>query len=75
MKNMAGGNQHSEREYFQRRAAEERAAADTASDPLAQRAHLELANCFDELAQSIGEPSEPLRIRIGGNAPVTFGKS
>ena len=57
-----------EREYFERRAAEERAAADLANDPLAQRAHVELASCFEELAQSMraNRPMEPLRIRISG---------
>jgi hypothetical protein len=60
--------EQTEREYFERRAAEERAAAAVATDPIAQRAHVELASCFDQLARSIGSGDGlgPLRARIGG---------
>lgn len=37
-------------EYFQRRAAEERAAAQRTDHPDARRSHLELAERYDEVA-------------------------
>jgi hypothetical protein len=60
-----------ERDYFRRRAVEERAAAEYALDPLAKRAHLELASCYDDIAESIGRSasSERIQFRIGLRAP------
>jgi hypothetical protein len=77
---MSGDRQsENERHYFERRAAEERAAAEIAIDPLAQRAHSELASCFEDLARSIGatRPTEPLRICLGGKgiATISHGKA
>lgn len=71
---MARGKQ-SEREYFEQRATEERAAAAVATDPLAQRAHAQLASCFDELARSIGsgDGHGPLRARIRGAPDMPLG--
>jgi len=40
-------------DYFQRRAAEERSAADRATSEGARNAHLDLAQRYDELAQGI----------------------
>jgi hypothetical protein len=40
--------------YFSRRGSEERKAAETAADPRARQAHLELADRYDELAAAIG---------------------
>jgi hypothetical protein len=40
--------------YFSRRGSEERKAAETAADPRARQAHLELAHRYDELAAAIG---------------------
>ena len=42
----------SDHDYFRRRALEERSAAERASDPVAQRAHLELAGRYDEVAEA-----------------------
>lgn len=42
--------------YFRKRAAEERAAADSAASPKAAAAHLEMADRFDAMA---GEPGIP----------------
>lgn len=44
----------SDRQYFARRAAEERAAASWASHPEAQRSHEVMAERYDELACAIG---------------------
>jgi NAD(P)H-hydrate repair Nnr-like enzyme with NAD(P)H-hydrate dehydratase domain len=47
----------SDHDYFRRRAGEERAAAAGAGDPLAGRAHLELAQLYDEVAAAaLGQP-------------------
>jgi hypothetical protein len=43
----------SDHDYFRRRAAEERAAGERAIDPLARRAHLELAGRYDEVAGAV----------------------
>jgi hypothetical protein len=40
-------------EYFGRRAIEEQAAADNASDLRAREAHLQMAERYNELAQAI----------------------
>jgi hypothetical protein len=55
----------SDHDYFGRRAAEEREAAGRASDPLAKRAHLELAQRYDEIVAAI-VPAQVIELRIGG---------
>jgi len=45
----------SDRAYFMRRAAEERAAAVSASHPGARRSHIEMADRYDELATAMGD--------------------
>ena len=42
-----------DREYFLRRAAEERTAASGATHPLAESAHLELATWYDRMAEGV----------------------
>ena len=44
-----------DREYFRRRAAEERVAAMKAPHPAARRAHVELAERYDAVAESMSE--------------------
>ncbi|MES2120272.1 MAG: hypothetical protein V4513_06800 [Pseudomonadota bacterium] len=44
-----------DREYFRRRAAEERVAAMKSPHPGARRAHLELAERYDAVAESMGD--------------------
>jgi hypothetical protein len=43
----------SDREYFERRAEEERAAAKNAAHPFAKSAHLEMAERYEDLAAAI----------------------
>jgi hypothetical protein len=43
-------------EYFHRRAAEERHAADCADHSLARRAHLDLARRYEEMAEATKPP-------------------
>ena len=45
-------------EYFQRRASEERAAADLAIHSSARQSHLELANRYDEMAKATKIPAD-----------------
>ena len=52
----------SDRNYFARRAQEERAAAEQTSDPLAQRTHLELAEAYDR--RSAVAPANAARARL-----------
>jgi hypothetical protein len=44
-----------DRAYFIRRAAEERAAAVSATHPDARRSHFEMADRYDDLAMNIGD--------------------
>jgi hypothetical protein len=46
-----------DRSYFERRAAQERSAADEASDESARDAHLRLAERYGELARAQHKPS------------------
>lgn len=46
--------------YFSRRAQEERIAAMKASNPAARRSHVEMAERYDELADSIERHSRVL---------------
>ena len=43
----------SDSQYFLRRADEERAAAERASDPRARQSHLDLAECHAEAARAL----------------------
>jgi hypothetical protein len=61
----------SDHDYFRRRAAEERAAADRAADPLAQRAHLELADRYDEVAEAARGMVDIIEIFPGGSGRRT----
>lgn len=54
--------------YFARRAREERAAAEAATQPVARKAHLELANRYADLASAISE-----RERLLGLDTARFG--
>ena len=56
-------------DYFARRAAQERLAADEAQDPRARETHLELARRYDEAAQGRGAANDDGRDRPG---PVGF---
>jgi len=61
-----------ESEYFRRRAAEERAAAERATDGVACRMHMELAESYDEVARAVesGKSSEdPVHIRLHAPMP------
>jgi hypothetical protein len=42
--------------YFQRRAQEERAAADEASDPCARKAHEDIADAYERRTKTTGTP-------------------
>jgi hypothetical protein len=49
--------------YFTRRAAEEKAAANSAAHPNAREAHLTLAACYEDLAKALAEsPQERARV-------------
>jgi hypothetical protein len=55
----------SDHDYFTRRAAEERAAAESADHPEAERSHLELAHRYEAAAAaSLGMPV--VQLRVGG---------
>jgi hypothetical protein len=54
--------------YFRRRALEERQAAMTAAHPVARRAHLELADRYDDLAFAIAAQQPALRPELSGAA-------
>lgn len=58
----------SDHDYFLRRAAEEREAADRASDPLARRAHLDLARRYDEVVAAI-VPAQVIELRLAEARP------
>ncbi len=65
-----------ESEYFHRRAVEERAAAERATDGVARRMHMELAESYDEIARALASgksPEEPIHIRL--HAPMPRGSS
>jgi hypothetical protein len=49
--------------YFMRRAAEERAAASSASDPQARLIHLDLAARYEDLSNGITRHEEFLGLR------------
>jgi hypothetical protein len=56
--------------YFSRRARDERAAATSAAHPTARRAHLDMADRYDELSSAIA-----LREReIGIDIPALAGR-
>jgi len=60
-----------ESEYFRRRAAEEHAAAERATDGVARRMHMELADSYDEIAQALAagkSPEDPVHVRL--HAPI-----
>ena len=48
----------SDQAYFVRRATEERAAADSATNAVAKKAHYELAARYDEMAFALGPARE-----------------
>ena len=51
-------------DYFMRRAAEERAAAERADHPEARRSHLELADRYEAVATAVlGVPVAEMRIK------------
>lgn len=57
----------SEHDYFTRRAVEERAAAESAEHPEAERSHLELAHRYEAAAAaSLGMPIVQLRVSAAG---------
>ena len=62
--------------YFHRRAAEERAAAERATDGVARRMHMELADSYDEVARAVASgksPEDSVHIRL--HAPMPRGSS
>jgi hypothetical protein len=54
----------SDTSYFRRRAQEERAAAEKAASDEARHAHLEIAERYDELAQSIEDQEPGLTFKV-----------
>jgi len=50
-------------EYFERRASEERAAADRAAHSSARQSHLELALRYDEMVKATKIPAEVIEFR------------
>lgn len=56
----------SDAQYFARRAAEERAAAERASLAAAREAHLELAARYEHIERALGEGRPALHILEGG---------
>jgi hypothetical protein len=48
-----------ETDYYRRRAAQERALAQSAASPSVQRIHDDMAVRYAELAQGAGEPRRP----------------
>ena len=49
-------------QYFERRASEERSAAELAGHPSARRAHLELAERYSDMAEAAAGSSIELRV-------------
>ena len=59
----------SDHDYFMRRAAEERAAADRAQNGQARRSHIELAQRYEVAAAAMaGHPVVQLRVRPGATS-------
>ena len=62
-------------DYFKRRAAEERKAADCASDPCVRRVHLDLARRYDEAVEAaklrpairMGTPVHAIELKLRVN--------
>ena len=54
--------------YFNRRAAEEKAAASCAEHPNARQAHLDLARRYQDLADAIAGAEQPPSLRIATSA-------
>jgi hypothetical protein len=54
--------------YFGRRASEERVAAMKSPHPQARKAHLEMANRYDDLATAISEREHVLGRSLNGAA-------
>jgi hypothetical protein len=50
-------------EYFERRASEERAAADRAAHSSARQSHLELALRYDEMVKATKIPADVIEFR------------
>jgi hypothetical protein len=50
-------------EYFERRASEERAAADRAAHSSARQSHLELALRYDEMVKATKIPADVIEYR------------
>lgn len=48
-----------DKEYFAVRADEERSAAEQTNDRRAKAAHLELADCYEELSEALEEAHRP----------------
>lgn len=60
----------SDHDYFMRRAAEERAAAERTQHPDVQRSHLELAHRYEAAAAAVlGMPIVQLRVGRSGAVP------
>ena len=55
-------------EYFERRATEERAAADRAAHSSARQSHLELASRYSEMAQATRIPSDVVELQSHSTA-------
>ena len=67
---MGGFVTESDHDYFVRRAAEERAAAEHTQHPDVQRSHLELAHRYEAAAAAVlGMPVVQLRVGSGGIVP------
>lgn len=60
----------SDAEYFNRRADEERAAAERATHPSARQSHIDLADRFAEAARAIAEVSTLGEADIGQDRPI-----
>ena len=67
---MGGPVTESDHDYFTRRAAEERVAAEHTQHPDVQRSHLELAHRYEAAAAAVlGMPVVQLRVRSAGVVP------
>jgi hypothetical protein len=51
-------------QYFQRRATEERSAAELAGHPSARRAHLELAERYSDMAEAAAGTLSSIELRL-----------
>jgi hypothetical protein len=59
--------------YFARRASEERTASLKAQDANARRAHIELAERYEDLVRAMAEPTRSLN-RDSASPPPAFGE-